>query len=90
MSIMGVWFDRKLAAMRASLPPRLCFTDKLRAMMLVFLVWLKNTEVGSSKNVFNASAASCGIHFWLKTSVWYVSCIVVGLSAILSPAEIRH
>jgi len=39
---METLFARKLAIIRASLPPSLCCTDKSSAIMEVFFVWLKN------------------------------------------------
>jgi hypothetical protein len=68
--IVGILFARKLAVMRASLPPSWCFTERFSAMTEIFLVWLKNWMYGCCSSIFSLFAASLGVHFCPKTRVW--------------------
>lgn len=81
--IVGTLFARKLAVMRASLPPSWCFTERFSAMTEIFLVWLKNSMYGCCSSIFSLFAASLGVHFCPKTRVWWVSCSVVGFMAMV-------
>jgi len=68
--IVGTLFARKLAMMRASLPPSWCFTERFSAMTEIFLVWLKNSMYGCCSSIFSLFVASLGVHFCPKTRVW--------------------
>ena len=59
---MGILFAKKLAVIRASLPSRLCLTERCSAICVVFFVWLKNSTYGCFRSMESLLAASSGNH----------------------------